>query len=399
MKILILGFGKTGQAVYNFLSKYDYDIFIYDQNYLNIDRGKYYSLDDLKKELPLFDICIRSPGIKRTSEVYHLGEILSKKIVSEIEFSLNFLKTKHIIGVSGTNGKTTTCQMIKTLLDEKYRTFLLGNIGTPLINYVDLINESDILILELSSFILENTSSLTCEVVVYTSLSENHLDGVENISIYYGSKKRLLFQNPSLLVCDSSTQKIFKIRQHNLNYLCNYRFKLNKVNQKNLNYAIEVANFYHLNHNQIQSGIDKIKIDHYRQEIICKSKLFIFVNDSKSTSIDATNSCIDQFEKDRKILILSGVFKSDDVNKFNLNKVNKVYCFGQISKLFSNNVIKMSSLEEILIDIKNTVKEKSIVLFSPGGSSFDLYKSYQERGEHFNILVKKIWKSESENIK
>ena len=59
----------------------------------------------------------------------------------------------------------------------------------------------------------------------------------------------------------------------------------------------------------------------------------------------------------------------------------------------------MSSLEEILIDIKNTVKEKSIVLFSPGGSSFDLYKSYQERGEHFNILVKKIWKSESENIK
>lgn len=399
MKILILGFGKTGQAVYNFLSKYDYDISIYDQKDLDLKKGKYYSLEDLKKELPLFDICIRSPGIKRTSEVYHLGEILSKKVVSEIEFSLNFLKTKHIVGVSGSNGKTTTCQMIKTMLDEKYKTYLLGNIGTPLISYVESINENDILILELSSFILENTSSLICEVVVYTSLSENHLDGVENLSIYYGSKKRLLFQNPSLLVCDSSTQQIFKLKQNNVDSLSGYQFNLNKVNQKNLNHAIEVANFYHLNRKQIQLGINKIKIDHYRQEIIYKSKLFIFVNDSKSTSIDATNSCIDQFENDQKILILSGVFKSDNVNKFHLSKVSKVYCFGQISKLFSSNVIKMSSLEEILLDIKNTVKEERVILFSPGGSSFDLYKSYQERGEDFNILVRKIWKSELENIK
>ena len=399
MKILILGFGKTGQAVYNFLSKYDYYLGVYDQNYLELENAKYYSIDDLKNELPLFDICIRSPGIKRTSEVYHLGEILSKKVVSEIEFSLNFLKTKHIVGVTGSNGKTTTCQMIKTILDEKYHTFLLGNIGVPLISYVESIKEEDILILELSSFILENTISLPCEVVVYTSLSENHLDGVENLSIYYGSKKRLLFQKPSLLISDSSTQEIFHLNQNSSNYLGDYKFNLSKVNQKNLNHAIEVANYYHLSHEQIQEGINKIKIDHYRQEIIFRSRLFVFVNDSKSTSVEATNSCIDQFEDDKKILILSGVFKSDGVSKFHLSKVSKVYVYGQMTNLFSNNVIKMSSLKEILLDIKNTIKEENVILFSPGGSSFDLYKSYQERGEDFNILVEKIWKSELENIK
>lgn len=380
MKILILGYGRTGKAVYDFIKKYHHDVYVFDENVIDDLKEYYYSYERLKKELPLFDLCIRSPGITRTSKAYFLAFALSKRLISELEFSLYFLKSKHIIGVTGTNGKTTTCLMIKTLLDQKYKTRILGNYGTPLIEQVEKIKEDEIIILELSSFMLEDTFSLKCEVSVITSLSENHLDHTYNLETYYGTKKRILFNNPDLIVKDDRT--------------IDSRFltdKLSKINNINLEKAIRVAKYYLLDDKLIHLGISQLKLLSYRQEIIKVIGDLIFVNDSKSTTIESTKSCIDQFSDKSNILILEGNYKGQDISEIYNLSVNEIYSYGNISFLLNDKVNKKNNLREILLDIKKKYLN-GYILFSPIGASFDLYKSYQDRGDEFNRLVDEIWK-------
>lgn len=390
MKIIILGYGITGKRVIEFLKRFDVELFLYDKDEFNIENVEYYSYARLKKELPLFDLAIRSPGITKNLKVYSLIEYLSKKIISEIEFSLNFIKSKHLVCVTGSNGKTTTCMMINSLLKQKYHTFLLGNIKDPLITKVDEIKEDDIVIIELSSFMLENTNSLKPEIVVIPSLCENHLDVVRNYECYLASKKRILFNRPKLILGDC----LSLLNENSSYYDYSSYFSLDDfslTNKKNINYAIKCAKYYSLSDEEIKQGIKEIVIPSYRQQIIKKYDNFIFINDSKSTSIDSTNKVLEEYKNDKNILILEGIFKGKNINLLNRNYTYKIYSYGKMNVLL-NDVIKMNNLKEILLDIFKNEKQKVNVIFSPMGSSFDLYKNYQERGKEFNSLVNEIWK-------
>ena len=141
MKILILGFSKSGHASYELL-KDNNQVYIYDKKKLKVDN--YYSFTKLKKELPFFDLVIRSPGIKQTSKVYQLALILSKKMISEVELGLSYIKNNIIIGVTGSNGKTTLVNILYHLLKDKYTVHKLGNIGTPLTSKIKEIKKGDI---------------------------------------------------------------------------------------------------------------------------------------------------------------------------------------------------------------------------------------------------------------
>ncbi|MDY2574464.1 MAG: Mur ligase family protein [Bacilli bacterium] len=389
MRILILGFGKSGQASYNHLKEYDVDLFVYDQK--RISDISYLSYEDLKRDQPLFDLCIRSPGISRKSKVYWLASNLSKKMISELELGLYFLKSKNIIVVTGTNGKTTTCRMINTLLSTKYKTYLVGNIGIPLTSKVKEIKEEDIVIIEASSYMLEDTFSLNPYISIITSLDENHLDGNLNIETYYSSKKRILFNSKKVLFSNNEISK--KINYQPDEFLNKYKVKkkFTSTNLINLKTSLEVCYLYNLTQEEVNRGIDLIRIDKYRQEVIKKEKI-TFINDSKSTSIEATNMCIEEFKNHQIILILEGIFKGFDIDNFNFKNVKKIYSYGTISKLLPSFVNKKESLEEILKEIKSNQEEDVYVLFSPGGSSYDLYLDYLDRGKKFECLVNQLWK-------
>ena len=189
MKILILGFSKSGRASYELL-KDNNQVYIYDKKKLKVDN--YYSFTKLKKELPFFDLVIRSPGIKQTSKVYQLALILSKKMISEVELGLSYIKNNIIIGVTGSNGKTTLVNILYHLLKDKYTVHKLGNIGTPLTSKIKEIKKGDIVILELSSFQLENTSLKFIDYGIITNISSNHLDSVFSKEIYVASKLKLI---------------------------------------------------------------------------------------------------------------------------------------------------------------------------------------------------------------
>lgn len=391
-KLLILGFGKTGHCVYEKL-KDKYDVFVYDKKKINTLSNKYLSYEDLSTKLPLFDLTIRSPGISITSREYKLASLLSKNICSDVEFVSKKIKAKNVICITGSNGKTTVGRMIATLLSPR-KVYFLGNVGEPLINKVDQIEENDYLILELSSFNLENISSLKSEVSIITSLSSNHLNSYDNKEMYFASKKRILFTDPKLLIIPKND---YFSDVNNKEYIedLSYGFKntLNRINQINLNIAIRVAKYFLVSDQEIQNNIKKIVIDPFRQEEIYSFGTLKFINDSKSTSVDSTNMCIKEYEGEEIILILQGIFKSESFDEFAFDKKMIVYSYGEMNKYKSDFVIhKFKSLEEILLDIKDKYKENKTILFSCGGTSLDLYKSYIERGEEFNYLVKKIWK-------
>lgn len=387
MKILILGFGKTGQAVYDFLIKRNEEVYVYDQKVIDIEN--YYSYDRLKEELPFFDLCIRSPGISKLSKIYLLCVNLAKKIVSDIEFSLPYIKSKHLICVTGSNGKTSTCLMINHIMKKRVNTYLLGNIGEVLISSVDKIEENDIVIIELSSFMLEDTYSLRPEVAIITSLSPNHLNETISLETYYASKKRLLINGFDNIICDNKTAEMMNINDYNFKFY-NIDF-FNTVFNKNANLAIECCKYYGISEEESRRALLDFNLPNYRQEVIKISNGLTFVNDSKSTSSDSTNSCLEEYVKQKRILILEGIFKGNNISEFDLDKVDVIYSYGEISALLPSFIIKKDTLKEILIDIYDRNYSSHVVIFSPGGSSLDLYKSYIDRGEEFNKLVNLIW--------
>lgn len=379
MKILILGFGKSTSKLLKFIDKVD-EVFIFDKEKGNID----YSY--LENHLPLFDLTIRSPGIPINSKIYILASLLSKKVVSDIEFLCSKIKTKHIIGVTGTVGKTSTCKMIYSILSKKGRCFLLGNIGVPLGEEIELIQEEDYLILELSSFELENTSSLNLEVAVILNMSENHLDATFSEVTYYASKKRILFSSPKLIIINQ------KLKQ----YFSSYSYKeidedkyINK-DDYNKEVAKEVARFYRLEEKEINLELNNFKKDDFRnKEYFYKGRRI--VNDSKSTCVASLKNSLSIYSNEKgRIIILGGIFKSRGEDSIPIKDNDLLFTFGKDGKKFLkfHKGEYYSSLEEVIKRI-SSLKNNLDIIFSPACSSFDQYSSFLERGEEFDFLIKK----------
>ena len=388
MKILILGYGRSGKAIDRFLLKNNIIASIYDDNYPPL--GRFFNYNRLSNLMTQFDLCIRTPGITKINKAYFLANSLSKKIISDLEFSLMFVKSKHLIGVTGSNGKTTTCKLINHFLKDKYNTHVLGNNDFPIIEHVERIQEDDIVILEISSFMLEDTSNIDLEVGIITSLCENHLNQTFDYQSYLGYKKRINFFSKTF-ISNYRVSKILNIEFSNNNInLDKFRKLVSKTNLGNLELAICCVNKYGVTEKEIIDKLPSFKLDKYRQEIVHNYEGLTFINDSKSTTVESTNKAIEEFDNKPIILILEGVLKSNNTDNLRLDKCEKVYGYGQLSK-YLKNIISKETLEEILYDIKINYTNCNI-LFSPVGASLDLYSSYKERGEHFDKLVKSLWK-------
>lgn len=389
MKILILGFSKSGQASYELL-KNKHQVFIYDKRKIN--KHNYYSYYRLKKELPFFDLVIRSPGIKQTSKVYQLALILSKKMISEIELGLRYLKNNKIIGVTGSNGKTTLVNMIYHLLKDKYRVHKLGNIGVPLTSKIKDIKEEDIVILELSSFQLENTYSKLIDYGVITNITSNHFDSVFSKEIYFSSKLKMINLSKHLYL----PKQVYN--RFNLNKKCKRieeldiysNPNLNKYNQIYWNIACDIALDFQIEKKEIEEKKNYFIMDHYRMEKVYELKNLIFINDSKSTSLSATNACLDVYNDKKRIIILGGISKKENFYSLNKQDGDIVLSFGRDRLKIFNQVgdLYFLTLEELMTYIRtHYINISAYIILSPGCSSLDQYTSYVQRGEEFNRFI------------
>ena len=388
MKILILGFSKSGKSAYELL-KDNHSVYIYDKKKINIDN--YYSYYRLKKELPYFDLVIRSPGIKQTSKIYQLAVSLSKKVISEIELGLSYIQDNFIIGVTGSNGKTTLVNMLYHLLSKKNRVHKLGNIGVSLTSKINEIKKGDIVILELSSFQLENTYRKIFDIGIITNILDNHYDSVFSKECYIASKLKLV--NLSKVVYLPNELLTYQKRRKNIVKVNNLReytnLNLNKYNQIYWNIACDIARKFNLNEKDIEESKYFFKMDHYRMEKILTKGNLTFINDSKSTSISSTNACLDVYNDRPRIIILGGIDKKENFSKIKKQNKDIIISYGKSKLKIFNSCGDMyfETLDEVIKYIIKSYKKEYYVVFSPACASFDQYSSYIERGEKFNKLI------------
>ena len=385
MKILILGYGKTGKELESLLSK-ENDVYVYDD--IILDKENYLSLKKINKELPFFDYVIRSPGISSKSKIYSLSSQLTNHLVSEIEFYNNYFKDKVIIGVTGTNGKTTLVTILNHILSFRYKVAVLGNIGETISSNLERIKKSEILIFELSSFMLEDTYSLRLDYGIITNLSKNHLDKVPFLSFYYASKLKLRSISKNLYI-DRKLKKYC----YNRSYFvideidAPMIFFDNKFNQNHFKIAYDIAIGLGIRKEDIILTMQSYKVPSFRNELTKLNNLYI-VNDSKSTSVESTNACLSIFKGKRRIIILGGIAKSGSFKKLKLNKDDIILSFGRDRYKIVKEIggIYFNTLKDVISYIKR-IKDEVYILFSPGCSSLDEYSSYVERGEIFDKLI------------
>ncbi len=417
-RILIYGLGKSGLSTFKFLKNKN-DIFLYDDFPLKSQTQEvkkklisYKSILNLK-----FDQIIISPGIDRNK--CKLSKFLKKnynKIYSDLDVFFAFFKND-CITITGTNGKSTSCQLLyEVLLNQKLHVKLVGNIGNPILATKN-VKKKTIFVVEASSYQLEYSKIFKSKYAVILNLSPDHIERHKTLNRYINAKFKLL-QNQSnrnfafvnkndLLISKQlrSTKYNCKIIRVNNKKVKNFLKKidnnyfLTETNKENLSFILEISKKFNLKKNLLIKTIQNFKGLKYRQQIIFKNRYLTIINDSKSTSF---SSSIGVLKANKNIhWLLGGIHKKGD--KFDLSKKYlhniKAFIYGKDKKFFNKELkgkVKFENfnnlkeaLKKILKNLKNQKKIDQTILFSPCAASFDEFKNFEDRGFYFSKLVKK----------
>lgn len=428
--ILVYGLGKSGMACIKHLTRSSANLFIYDndkklmRNYKK--NGVHLFSDDMLTDI---DIIIKSPGVDPNESILQKAREQNKLVISEVEFAFLKQKSKNIIAITGTNGKTTVTELVTDMLESENKCFKCGNIGYAFSNYIDQIQANDYVILEVSSFQLEDIDKFTPKVCVITNLAPDHLDRYSDVQDYYDAKFKI-FKNQKehdfLIVGEDVIDKIngqtikaqlyhygennsksgtflkgkdvyFRNLSGEENFVCKMDDKhfSNANNLKNLLCAICVCCVLQKTSN-IENIVKEFNYIEHRYERIGKVKGVEFVNDSKATNIHATLNAVKNI-KTTVHLLLGGSDKGENFNILfqNMPQNVKAYLFGSTANKMVYSAIKTNfkhfkichNMRHALQVAFKEAKRGEMVLLSPACASFDEFKNFEERGKYFKEWV------------
>ena len=436
----IYGLNKSGLSLINHLSRTNESFIAWDDSekkrqkislvYKNIifQNPKDLNLSKVKE-------AFISPGISLSNK--KILRLRDKKIsiYRDLEFYSKLLSTQKVIAITGTNGKSTTTKLIGDIIKlNKHNCFVGGNIGRPLVDFKNLDDKSDYHVIELSSFQLESSPSFYSYISILLNISHDHLDRYENINNYIRAKKKILNKNKEnyniISIDDDYCKKIFYSSNHLNNipisvskpikkgiFLMDnkiydyYFFKkkiisikkisqslIGKFNLQNILAAYTVSQILHLDIKIFLKVVASfIGLPHRLERIINNNNLEV-INNSKATNLDSAMKSVLNYKN--IYLILGGRAKEKNFSSLvNLKKnIIKCYIIGDSSDIIykqlnssinSKKSLNLgSAIREIFFDIRNS-KIKSTILFSPGCSSFDQFKNFEDRGNKFKKFVLK----------
>ena len=443
-RIVIIGGGESGVGAAYLANKKGYEVFLSDykkieEKYRNILLENEIDFEEGGHSLEKFykaNEIIKSPGISEESEL--ILKIKSKKIpiVSEIEFAFRFTSSI-IISVTGSNGKTTTSSLIYHILKKSgLNVGLAGNIGNSF-SFLIAENEFDYVVLELSSFQLDNINHFNSFISVLTNISPDHLERYDyNFENYIDSKFKIVSNHTkeNYFVFNSDDKKINselktrKINSTKISFSITDNESLNKgciknqtininVNNNNLMIPIEnlslqgnhniqnsmaaatVAKILNISDNNIRESLSNFKSIEHRLEHVLTIQKVKYVNDSKATNVNAVYYALDSM-KSSTVWIVGGVDKGNNYEELLplvREKVKAIICIGidnsKIIQSFSPFVEKIIECSKMSDAVKNAYRmadPKDTVLLSPACSSFDLYKNFEDRGTQFKNAVRKL---------
>jgi UDP-N-acetylmuramoylalanine--D-glutamate ligase len=436
-KVLVVGLGKTGIQTARFLIRKGAEIRASDitpfeklpEDARKLEKiGVKIEAGQHKNETFLWaDKIVLSPGVPFGLPPVKEAMARGIEVMSELELAWSFIK-RPVVGVSGSNGKTTTSTLIARVLEASGKKIFLGaNIGTPLVQIAEDDDGFDFLILELSSFQLQGISSFRPYIGVLLNVSPNHLDHHESFDEYVESKMKLFSSQTALEWAiyngDDSVigENAFRIKSRKIPFgktpieggvffdgtYVRFRdevYDLRRMkligihNVENAMAAIATARILECEPELIESEIVKFDPLSHRIEFVCEVSEARFYNDSKSTSPGATIRALESFPPPI-ILIAGGKDKGVSYGVLKdavREKVKLLVLFGESRFRMQNELggeletVLASTLEEAVGKALAKIAKGDTVLFSPACSSFDMFSSYEDRGRRFKEIVQNI---------
>jgi len=442
-RLVVLGGGESGVGTALLGKKKGFEVFVSD--YANIkDTYKQVLIHNeidweegghTEKEILSADIVMKSPGIPDTAPIVLKLRKSGVEVISEIEFAFNYTKAS-IIGITGSNGKTTTATLVNKLLEDGgFKVALGGNIGN---SFAVQVSEGsyEYYVLELSSFQLDGIEKFTPHIAVLTNLSPDHLDRYDNkYGNYIASKFRItmnqtaddyfiydgddeeistwlknntieaqklpfsLFREVEEGACIKNKKIVINIKNKQFTMPVKTLGLQGQHNVKNAMAASMVANLLDIRKQTIRQSLQHFLGVEHRLEKVLKINNVNYFNDSKATNINATFYALDSMESPT-VWIVGGVDKGNDyevllplVNE----KVKAIICLGvaneKIVNAFGNVVdimVETHAMKDAVQVAYRLAKRGDSVLLSPACASFDLFENYEERGRQFKESVRNL---------
>ena len=425
--VLVYGLSVSGEWVSKLLLKLKANVFLFDDNLEHLKKKTIkncYMLPEINENyISQLDFMVISPSIEKDNINLEYARKNDIKIFSELEFASLFCK--NICAITGTNGKTTTTELVTQILNKKRKTIACGNIGYPVSRAV-LENKKHLKVMEVSSFMLENAETFSPKIATVLNIAEDHVIRHKSMQEYTNLKmsifKNLTSKDFAVVNLDNKihpSQNCATVTYSYNHYADVYvkngyiyihTEKLMAINEiplkgkhniYNIMCAICFGLAYKVKPSKIKQAILDFKADKYRIEHITKVNGVNFVNDSKSTNIASTLASVDTI-KGSVILLLGGSNKALNYENLfnNLSKrVKQVVVFGEIAQdLINANNSKFKiqhciNLNEAFDYAVSVAEKNDTVLLSPASASYDQFTNYIERGNAFNLKVKEYEKT------
>lgn len=450
-KILVVGLGKTGVSLAKFLTAHGAQVTLTDHKSKPELSNQLELLGDVPVRLELGghspktflnqDLVILSPGVPSNLKIFDYARSQGIRITGEFEFASQFIR-EPMIGITGTNGKTTTARLIEAFLTESgVRVWVGGATGTPLTDYLRSGEKAQVVVCEVSSFMLELCEGFNPQNIVFMNLAENHLDRYRSMEDYVNAKRRI-FKNTnqattSILNADDNAVvelardpavqrgRIFYLSRKpslepqimNIGGAVNIgkeikvrtgpeieTYDISQVKMRgrhsieNIMAAILASREHGATHAAIQKVMNEFKGLPHRLEYVRKVGGVQFFNDSKATNVHAVLRALDSF--DENVILIAGG-KDTNLSYEALRtavkrKVKTLILVGEAKERINRDLGDFSetfligTFEEAVLIAYQKSRIGDVVLMSPGCSSFDMFDSYEERGEYFREIVRKF---------
>lgn len=442
-KIVILGAGESGVGAALLCKQQGYDVFVSDggkiqphfekellENQIEFEQGSH----DYTRMLDASEV-MKSPGIPHKTEIVKKIVQQGIQIISEMELAYRHKGNSKIIGITGSNGKTTTTSLIYQICKKGgMDCALVGNIGNSIARQM-AIDPKQLYVVEISSFQLDDIISFRPDVAVLTNITEDHLDRYDYDFNKYIRSKFNITKNQTALdffiynaddpvtaaqlthyPIHSKTLPISMQREmpkgahikdgkmtlsHGDSFSMSiFDFALKgKHNQYNSMAAAVAGSVIGIRKEKIRDAVASFESLEHRMEMVASVRGIDFINDSKATNVNSTWFALESMEKP-VTLILGGVDKGNDyelIKDMVAEKVKAIVCMGvdnsKIHAAFDGvvgKIIDTATAEDAVKRAYEVSQKGDVVLLSPACASFDLFKNYEDRGQQFKKAVKEL---------
>jgi len=445
-KVLLIGLAKTGISTIKHLNKLGARVVVNDIKDKEILKPILEELSTLNnieyilgyhpENIDDIDMTVVSPGVPL--DLPFILKIKSKniEIIGEVELAYRLSKNPMFIGITGTNGKTTTTSLVGEIFKKASKdTYIVGNIGNPVIDTVDTANENSVLVTELSSFQLESIDTFKPHVSAILNFTEDHLNRHHTMEAYIKAKSRIFENQDSKDFCilnyddegvksisdNVKAKKIFFSRKSILdcglyldkeqNIVINIDKEITLLNKNELslpgNHNLEncmaaaaIAYVSNIDIDAIKEVLKTFAGVEHRQEFVRNLNGVMFVNDSKATNPDSSIKAVQSYNKPI-VLIAGGMDKHSNFEQFLDAAKENVYALvllGETAQKIKecaqnkgfDNITVVKDMKEAVNASYQIAKDGDVVLLSPACASWDMYKSFEVRGIDFKDNVNNL---------